>query len=310
MSEPRRPLSEIIAETLYSGGDIRLSDLDRLSDLNNDELPQFHKAWRSAAIERRALLISKLYILSKDDARLDFTGIFKFCLEDPDTAIRITALEGLEIEDKFAVVPPVIRTLKTDESPEVREAAARVMGKFALMSELGELPAAVGDNIYDALLEVLEAQSQPGPVKLRALESIGAYRQEIVASYIEDYYCSEDPLYKASAILAMGRSGDPRWIDFLTEELRSNNELFRFEAARACGEVGDEEAIPGLLNLLDDSDHEAQEAAIAALGKIGGQEAKDALNTLTTSPENRIREAALSALTELEICRDLLSSSS
>ena len=310
MSEPRRPLSEIIAETLYSGDDIRLSDLDRLSDLNQDELPQFKKAWRSAALERRALLISKLYSLGEDDARLDFTGIFKFCLDDPDTGVRIKALEGLELEDKYAVALPVIRTLKTDESPEVREAAARVLGKFALMSELGELPAAISDDIYDALLDVLENPSQPAPLRMRALESIGAFRQEVVASYIEDYYYSEDPLCKASAIYAMGHSGDPRWLDFLDGELQSSDSQVRFEAARACGEIGDEQSVPGLLSLLDDHDHEAQEAVIAALGKIGGQEARGALDTLATSPENRIKEAALSALTELEICQDLLSSSS
>ena len=310
MSEPRRPLSEIIAQTLYSGEDIRLSDLARLSDLNDDGLPQFKKAWGSAALDRRLLLISKLYSLGEDDARLDFTGIFNFCLDDPDADIRIKALEGLELEDKFTFALPVIRTLKTDDSPDVREAAARVMGKFALMAELGELPAAVGDQIFDALLEVLEDPPQPGPLRKRVLESIAPFRQEVVASYIEDYYYSDDPLLKAGAIFAMGRNCDPRWLDFLTEELRSSNSQFRFEAARACGEIGDEEAVPGLLNLLNDDDHEAQEAAIAALGRIGGQEARDALDGLRTSHENRIREAALSALTELEICQDPTSSSS
>ena len=310
MSEPRRPLSEIIAETLYSDEDIKHSDLSRLSDLNDVDLPQFKKAWSSAALERRLMLISRLYSLGEDDARLDFTRIFKFCLDDPDAGIRIRALEGLELEDKYNFALPVIRTLKTDESPEVREAAARVMGKFALISELGELPAAVGDEIFDALLDVLEDPSEPGPLRMRALESIAPFRQEVVASYIEDYYYSDDPLFKASAIFAMGRNCVSRWLDFLAEELQSSSALFRFEAARAYGEIEDEEAVPSLLNLLDDDDHEAQEAAIAALGKIGGQEAKDALDGLRTSPENRIREAALSALTELEICQDPLSSSS
>jgi len=310
MSEPRRPLSEIIAETLYSDSDIRHTDLARLSDLNSDELPQFKKAWGSAALERRMLLIAKLYSLGEDDARLDFTGIFKFCLDDPDDSIRIKALEGLELEDKYGFALPVIRTLKTDGSPDVREAAARVMGKFALMAELGELPEAVGNDIFDALLGVLEDPSGPVPLRKRALESIAPFRQEVVASYIEDYYYSDDPLLKGGAIFAMGRNCDPRWLDFLSQELQSSNSQFRCEAARACGEIGDEESVPGLLNLLDDGDHEVQEAAIAALGKIGGQEARGALDKLRTSAENRIREAALSALTELEICQDPLSSTS
>ena len=310
MSEPQRSLSDIIGEVLYSGGDIRYLDLSRLSDLNDDEMPQFKKGWSNATLERRELLISRLCSLGEDDARLDFTRIFKFCLNDPDTGIRIKALGGLELEDKYNFALPVIRTLKTDESPEVRKAAARVMGKFALLAELGELPVAVGDDIFDALLSILEDPSEPVSLRRRALESIAPFRQEPVANYIEDFYYSEDVLLKASAIFAMGRNCDPRWLDFLVEEMQSNNEMFRFEAARACGEIEDENAVPGLLNLLDDDDHEVQEAAIAALGKIGGQEAKNALTRLRTSHENRIKEAALSALTELEICQDPLSSNS
>ena len=169
---------------------------------------------------------------------------------------------------------------------------------------------AVGDDIFDALLEVLQKPTEPDPLRRRALESIAPFHQDPVANYIEDFYYSEDPLLKASAIFAMGRNCDSRWLDFLIEELQSKNALFRFEAARACGEIADEDAVPGLLNLLNDNDHEVQETAITSLGKIGGQQAKDALVKLRASHENRIKEAALSALTELEICQDPLSSSS
>ncbi|MFA5400231.1 MAG: HEAT repeat domain-containing protein [Dehalococcoidia bacterium] len=310
MSESQPPLSAIIAKTLYSNDEISHSDLARLSNLNDDDLSQYKRAWNSAHLERRALIISKLRSMGEDDARLDFTRIFKFCLDDIDAGIRIKALEGLELEDKYNFALPVIKTLKMDESPEVREAAARVMGKFALMAELGELPAAVGDDIFDALLGVLENPSEPDSLRRRALESISPFRQEPVASYIEDFYFSENPALKASAIFAMGRNCDTRWLDYLNKELQDSNARFRCEAARACGDIEEEDTVPGLLNLLNDVDHDVQEAAIAALGKIGGQKARDALSKLKTSPENRIKEAAMSALTELEICQDPLSSSS
>jgi len=310
MSESQPPLSEIIAQTLYSNDEIRHSDLVRLSDLNDDDLSQYRRAWNSANLERRSLLISKLCSLGEDIARLDFTRIFKFCLDDVDSSIRIKALQGLELEDKYNFALPVIKTLKMDESQDVREAAARVMGKFALMAQLGELPAAVGDDIFDALLGVLENPSEPDALRRRALEAISPFRQDPVANYIEDFYFSENPLLKASAIYAMGRNCDSRWLDYLNEEMQSDNSQFRFEAARACGEMEDEDTIPGLLNLLNDADHEVQEAAIAALGKIGGQRAKNALHKLKTSPQTRIKEAAIAALTELEICQDPLSSSS
>ncbi len=310
MRESQLPLSEVITRLLFSGDDIRHIDLVRLSDLNDEELAQFKRAWSSAHLERRVPLISGLCSLGEDDARLDFTRIFKFCLDDIDPGIRIKALDGLELEDKYNFALPVIKTLQMDESQEVRAAAVRVMGKFALMAELGEIPSAVGDDIFDALLAVLENPAEPDSLRSRALESISPFRQEPVASYIDDFYFSDNPSFKVSAIYAMGRNCDSRWLDYLNEELHSVNAQLRYEAARACGELGDEATVPGLLDLLNDTDQEVQEAAIASLGKIGGQKAKNALNRLKNSPENRIKEAAVAALTELEICQDPLSSSS
>ena len=308
METQQRPLCEIIAKSLYSDSEILNADLARFSDLNDDDLSQFRKAWSNAEITRRAEVAGKLVSLGEDDVTLDFTRVFRAFLDDPDPGIRIRALAGLELEDKYAVVRPILKTLKADESPEVREAAARAAGKFALLAELGNLPEAVGKDIFEGLLEVLENTSEPIAVRRRALESIASFKQELVDNYIEDYYYSQEPGVKASAIFAMGRNCQSRWLDFIMDGLQSSDSEIRFEAARSSGEIGEEEAVPVLLTLLDDNDHEVQEASIMALGKIGGREARHALQQLSKSQDTRIKEAAKSALTELEICEDPLSS--
>jgi HEAT repeat protein len=308
MDARQRPLSEIIAKSLYSDSEIVNSDLVRLSDLNDDDLYQFRKAWSNAEVTRRADVAGKLVSLGEEDVTQDFTRLFKAFLDDPDPGIRIRALEGLELEDKYAVVRPILKTLKSDESAEVRETAARAAGKFALLAELGDLPEAVGKDIFDVLLDVLENTAEPIAVRRRALESIAPFQQELVDNYIEDYYYSQEPGVKASALFAMGRNCQSRWLNLLIDELQSSDSEIRFEAARSSGEIGEEEAVPRLLVLLDDSDHEVQEAAIMALGKIGGQEARQALQQLSKSQDTRIKEAAKSALTELETCEDPLSS--
>jgi len=308
MDARQLPLSEIIAKSLYSDSEIHSADLARLSDLNDDDLSQFRKGWSNAEIKRRVEVAGKLVSLGEDDVTLDFTRLFKAFLDDPEPGIRIRALEGLGLEDKYAVVRPILHTLKTDESAEVREAAARTAGKFALLAEWGDLPEAVGKDIFSVLLGVLENSSEPVSVRRRALESIAPFQQELVDSYIEDYYYSDEPGVKASALFAMGRNCQSRWLDFLIDEMQSSDSEIRFEAARASGEVGEEEAVPGLLILLDDHDHEVQEASIMALGKIGGREARQALQQLSKSHDTRIKDAAKSALTELETCEDPLSS--
>lgn len=308
METQQRPLSEIIAKSLYSDSEILNADLARFSDLNDDGLSQFRKAWSNAEITRRAEVAGKLVSLGEDDVTLDFTRVFRALLDDSDPGIRIRALEGLALEDKYTVVRPILKALKTDESAEVREVAARAAGKFALFAELGDLPEAVGGDIFEGLLDVLENTSEPISVRRRALESIAPFQQELVDNYIEDFYYSEEPGVKASALFAMGRNCQSRWLNFLLAELQSSDSEIRFEAARSSGEIGEEEAVPGLLILLDDDDHEVQEAAIMALGKIGGQEARQALQQLSKSHDSRIKEAVKSALTELETCEDPLSS--
>jgi HEAT repeat protein len=308
MDAQQAPLSEIIAKSLYSDSEIYNADLARLSDLNDDDLSQFRKAWSNAEIKRRVEVAGKLVSLGEDDVTLDFTRLFKAFLADPEPGIRIRALEGLGLEDKYTVVRPILHTLKTDESAEVREAAARTAGKFALLAEWGDLPEAVGKDIFDVLLGVLENSSEPVSVRRRALESIAPFQQELVDSYIEDYYYSNEPGVKASALFAMGRNCQSRWMDFIIDGLQSSDSEIRFEAARASGEMGGEAAVPGLVLLLDDDDHEVQEASIMALGKIGGQEARQTLQQLSKSHDPRIKEAVKSALTELETCEDPLSS--
>lgn len=308
MDTQQRPLSEIIAKSLYSDSALHNADLARLSDMNDDDLSQFRKAWKNAEVVRRAEVAGKLLSLGEDDVTVDFSRVFKSLLDDHDPGIRIRALEGLALEDKHFVVRPILKALTTDDSAEVRETAARVAGKFALLAELGDLPEAVGGDIFEGLLAVLENGSEPIRVRRRALESVAPFQQELVNNYIEDYYYSEEPGVKASALFAMGRNCQSRWLDFIKDELQSSDPEIRFEAARASGEIGEEEAVPGLLILLDDDDHEVQEAAIMALGKIGGQDARRALHQLSKSPDTRIKEAAKSALTEIETCEDPLSS--
>ncbi len=60
METQQRPLSEIIAKSLYSDSDIHNTDLARLSDLKDDDLSQFRKAWKNAEVTRRAEVAGKL----------------------------------------------------------------------------------------------------------------------------------------------------------------------------------------------------------------------------------------------------------
>ncbi|MDD5311585.1 MAG: HEAT repeat domain-containing protein [Dehalococcoidia bacterium] len=296
-----------IDKALDSRNRLLNSDLAGLSGMGADNLDYFMSCWRNAEAQRRIQVISGLVNLSEEDFALDFSGIFKLCLQDPEEQVRIKSIEGLEFEDKYIFVTPIIKILKTDESEKVRFTAIRALGKFALLAEQGNFSEIIAQDIFTALLSILENTKESMPMRRQALESVAPFHDELIASYIEDFYYSEDPEVKVSAIISMGRNCDSRWLDFLIDEMRSEVAQFRFESAQASGEIDDEELVPYLIDLLHDSENQVREAAIRSLGKIGGTKAKTTLQDLLQDPNSLIKEEAQYALRELLACEDPLS---
>jgi HEAT repeat protein len=300
------PRLQHVAEIFDPSKPVASSKLVYLSDLSSEELKFLKEAWTNADATRRHQVISQLVHLSEVNFRLDFSSVFAFCLSDPDENLRIQAMTGLDGEENYLLITPLLRALKEDDSAKVREAAATALGEFALLSELNKVPTHYKNKIYTALLDVMDNKSETAEVKRRALEAVSPLNLPRVKELIEQAYHTVDVKLKSSAIYAMGRNCDSAWLAILMTELNSNEAEIRYEAANACGELGAEEAVPQLLKLIKDEDCQVQEAAIKALGQIGGEQAKQALNKLAKNPQPRIREAAKSALEEIQFCEDPL----
>lgn len=299
---------QYIADIFDSNRPLVSSKLVYLSDIGKEEMEFLRSTLAKANVERRHQFITQLVHLSDSDLKLDFSNIFVSCLYDSDEAVRIQAVAGLEAEENYLVIAPLVRVLKEDTSAEVRAAAGEALGKFALSGELGKLSTDCTDKIYMALVEVLDDETEPVEVKRRALEAIAPMSLPRVKEFIEEAYHSTDAKLKASAIYAMGRNCDPEWLEILLAELSSREAEMRYEAANACGELGAEEAVSHLGRLVGDKDAQVQEAAIKALGEVGGEEARQILNKLKRSTQPRIHQAAMAALEELCLCEDTLSS--
>ncbi|HYI15617.1 MAG TPA: HEAT repeat domain-containing protein, partial [Thermomicrobiales bacterium] len=148
------------------------------------------------------------------------------------------------------------------------------------------------------LLRVLENDVSP-EVRRRALESAGYLADDPdVVRQIEDAYESGIHALRVSALHAMGRQADTRWLDIVHHELTSDEPELRFEAVTATGTIGDERSVVELIDRLRDDDVEVQMAAIAALGAIGGRLAISALRKLTEDDSPAIVDAADDALEE------------
>jgi len=301
------PVEEAIANLSDSAKPLLSSRLAELSNLNAQELALFENAWQTIEPKRRRQIMYRLVELAENNFELDFEGIFKRRLKDEDADIQSKAIEGLWESEETGLIDPLIELLAPENAEKVQTTAATALGKFAMLAELEKLRPKYKTRVCHALLGVIEDASRSLEIKRRALEAAAPLSLPQMEKAIARAYQSVVPMLKTSAIFAMGKNCDPRWLPILIRELANTDAEIRYEAAQACGELGEKEAAPYLSELTTDPDIDVQLAAIHALGRIGGPEAKDSLERCLTDDSAAIQQAAEEALIELEAGEDPLS---
>jgi len=293
-----RTLAELLE--ILPGGDISWDDLYGFSSLKQAEAESAWAVWSTLPTDVRRRTARMLVEIAESDIEADFGEIFRRALRDEDAQVRRAAVEGLWEDEDVHLVPLLVACLQRDPDAEVRAEAAISLGRFLLMGELGKIRPRPHNQAFQALLTTCTTPGEESEVRRRALESLSYSSEAVVAELIRETYESADERARASAIFAMGRSGDERWADQVLQELGNVGPEMRYEAAHACGELSLEEAIPTLVELVEDVDDEVREAAMWALGQIGGDEARRVLQSCARSGDEPLRTAAQDALRELE----------
>jgi HEAT repeat protein len=244
--------------------------------------------------------------LADDKIELDFRQDFQVLLDDPDSEVRLAAVDGLWEDETPTCLSRLLALLADDPAPAVRAAAAVALGRFSYLAELGKLNGDRPAQLRAGLLAAARNAGEEADVRRRAVESLGFFAGDPdVTTEIQRAYAGTGKL-PISAVYAMGRNMDPQWTPIVLRELTSPTAEMRYEAARAVGEMGDEAHVPAIVALLDDPDTEVRLAAIWALGQLGGRPAAVALIKLKSSDEPAIVEAADEALNELRYAADPL----
>jgi HEAT repeat protein len=165
----------------------------------------------------------------------------------------------------------------------------------------------VHHQIEDILLEVLNGEDEPS-VRRHALEALGFSSRDEVPVLIESSFNRQDPDWKASAIFAMGRSGDERWAEHVLHMMASENRRIRLAAVQASGELELKLARLLLLHLLEEEfDDAIAGAAIWSLSQIGGEDVRIYLQNLLDNVEDDDDQTALleEALDNLAFTEDM-----
>ncbi len=274
--------------------------LRNLSGLSAPELRQLQDAWTEFSTARRYDLIKALVSLAEEHSEFNYNAIFAWALDDVDARIRHLAIEGLWEDKDLRHLPRFLHFLLFDEDVDVRAAAAMAVGRYVYWAETNEIPSRYAEEAVETLWDVYHNPHEHVHVRRRALEGLGGSSHPGVTRILENAQYDEDLLMRSSALYAMGRTADVRWIAYLLPHLESETPELRMEAARALGELEAKAAVDPMIRMLDDEpDTEVRFAILEALGQIGGEKAKRALELAADSENEAEAAVAEMALEQL-----------
>lgn len=274
--------------------------LRALSDLTRPELFDLQAVWGQISITRRQALLAGLVDYAQEHIEVSYHVFLRWLLEDNDPLIRQMAISGLWEDDDDTLVQLLAPMLLNDPASDVRAGAADALGRFVLLGELGEASPEAEALAIDTLLASLDRPSEVMAVRRLVVEAIAYASEPDVRPIVYNAYTDPDRTMRASAVRAMGNTGDDYWWPQVQDELDSPEPAMRAQAAYAAGEIEVADALPQLLGLVDDPDEDVRFAAVRALGRIGGTKARQMLLKLTKTDDQALREVARDALSELE----------
>lgn len=292
-------ITELLSKMSSGTEAIAPAELTALSDLSRKNAEAVESAWETIPVRIRQAVIEALVQMADADYRLQLGRILRIAMHDSEPHIRRLAIEGLWEDVQSDLVGSFTHILRTDDSTEVRAAAAGALGSFVLAGELEEMESSLAMRAEEALLSVLRNEEEPIEVQAHALESI-AYSGEVgIRQLIEDAYYSPFEEMRLAALNAMGRSADVRWRGLARAELENPMPSMRAYAAIACGELEARAAVQEIIQLLDDEEESVRLAAIFALGRLGGKVARETLRAVADSEYEVEAEEAEDALAEM-----------
>lgn len=271
--------SAILNALLDPETEITQQHLFRLSDLEGESKREFEKCWPQVSLARRLALLEEMERLAEDNHLLSYEIPCRLSLADADPQVRFLAVRGLLPYDPVDLLKQLITMLRDDPDENVRAVCAANLGRFIYLGELDEVSAENKKHTVDCLLNTArnEASEQ---VRQRALESLGFISSSEIHRLIKAAYQTGQADWLTSALFAMGRSYDSRWIPDVIAMLNHPMPAVRFEATRAAGELEIKDAVERLTELLEDTSYDIRMAAAWSLSKIGGEGIKEILEEL------------------------------
>lgn len=187
-------------------------------------------------------------------------------LQDKDWRVRRNAAQALGALKTPRAVVPLLEALK-DKTATVRERAAVALGRIkdpqtipALIEAVVEQHGHVNQGAYQAIKkfgrkagpDLVEAlKKKPG---IYLVELLGESKYEAQTELFIILAGDPNPVMQQKALIALGKTGDQRAIDFLMDTLQHAEVETQIIVVQALAQLHARQAIPPMLDLLQTAD--------------------------------------------------------
>ncbi len=279
------PFTKLIEALLDESTPFSPRYLNRLSDLEPDDTSALAEIWPKISLRRCQALLEDLEEIHLADDLLCFEEVGRVALKDNEPGVRRRALQILREYELVDLLPTFVDMSQHDPDADVRAASAEGLATYVYMGEVEDISPKKLQQVEEYLLRLISS-SDTTLVRRRALEAMGFSSRKEVVKLIEQTYASPDVDWLVTALVAMGRSANPRWNPQVLKMLTHKRPAVRAEAASAAGELEIKAAVPTLLELLEDVDLDVRMASIWALSQVGGEGVRSALESLLEATED------------------------
>ena len=257
-----------------------------LSDLSRQNVKALEPIWLKLSPTCKHKVLQALNEASETSFELRYREIALLNVKDESSLVRAAAVDLLWEEDSTETMQLFLNIARDDPASHVKVRALIGLGKFILLGEYGEIPAALALKAQQLALQLHSSPNESMEVRRRALEALANSNHPDTSHLIRAAYQQDNHRFKASALFAMGRTCDAQWQDILLEELEGSDNELVYEAVRACGEIQLESSLDSISKLALGDDREIQLMSIWALGEIGGKRAFEILSSLEEPAED------------------------
>ena len=306
MNEQITSFQTVLDSLLGPGKEFPRKYLKHFSDIQPLELQTVMDVWERVNLNRKLSLLDGLEATLQTDTLVSFDDFARAILKDPEASVRIHAIKLLDECDDVKLIPIYLDLMQTDPDVTVRAEAANALNLFVDLGELEEISEEAYGEIRTALLESARSEKE-ARVRRRALESLGWTSHPEVIRLVESAFEGDEVEWKASALIAMGRSANDIWEDRVLRSLLDENNKIRKAAVQSAGMLSLKSARLPLLNMLgEEEDDEVMSAVIWSLSQIGGEDVGTYLEAVLAQTEDDDLIAFLEeALDNLAFTEDL-----